>query len=189
MLTPDYTPVCVLRSGGDFKPEHVTRLGRMVPKLVCMTDMDVTGVPTLPLLEMWPGWWSKLEAFGPQIKGDVLLIDLDTLIIRMPPMPTETTVLRDFTRPQYMGSGFMYLTQNDRERCYSAFTGDPEGHMARCTTSEAWGDQGFLQPLIGDSQKWGMNIVSWKRHCKRGIPKDTDVVCFHGTPRPWDCGY
>jgi hypothetical protein len=49
-----------------------------------------------------------------------------------------------------------------------------------------YGDQGFLMPLIGKSARWGCNVVSYKVHCKRGIPRGTDVICFHGKPRPWD---
>lgn len=184
------TPVCVLRSGGDFRPEHVTRLAGMVPGLVCLSDVPIPDVPAKMLHRPWPKWWSKLCAFDPSIiAGDVLLIDLDTLVIRVPAMPTATTVLSDFYRPHLMGSGFMFLTEADRARCWQEFERDPEGHMRRCTTREAWGDQGFLNPIIGGSQRWGENVVSWKVHCQNGIPPSADVVCWHGQPRPWDCGH
>lgn len=60
------------------------------------------------------------------------------------------------------------------------------GSIARCTTREAWGDQGFLMPLIGKRARWGANVRSYKVHCRNGVPRGTDVVCFHGKPRPWD---
>lgn len=182
------TKVCVLRSGGDYRPEHVQRLARMVPGLVCLSDVDVPNVECRPLLTDWPGWWAKMEAFSHAITGDMLLIDLDTTVYRLPAMPAETTVLPDFYRPRLMGSGFMYVTEADRARCWTEFMRDPEGHMARCTTRQAWGDQGFLMPLIGQSRRWGTNVVSYKVHCQNGIPNDADVVCFHGRPRPWDVG-
>lgn len=178
--------VCVLRSGGDYRPEHVQRLAAMVPGLVCLSDVDVRGVECRPLLTDWPGWWSKMEAFGPSITGDMLLIDLDTTVFRVPKLPIETTVLDDFYRPALMGSGFMYVTAADRARCWAEFNRDPAGHMRRCTTREAWGDQGFLMPLIGHSRRWGRNVRSYKVHCRNGIPAGTEVICFHGKPRPWD---
>lgn len=178
-------PVCVLRSGGDFKPEHVQRLARQVPGLLCLSDMDVPGVETKPLLWGWPGWWSKMEVYGAHLDTDILLIDLDTHVIRMPRMPAVTMVLPDFYKPALMGSGFMYVTVEDQARIWSEWMRDPQGHMRRCRTRTCWGDQGFLMPLIGGSPRWGSNVVSWKVHCKAGIPEAADVVVFHGRPRPW----
>lgn len=182
------TPACVLRSGGDFRPEHVQWLARQVPGLVCLSDVPVPGVETRPLQYDWPGWWAKLEMFGPSLVGDVLMIDLDTVVLAMPKQPTETTVLRDFTRPEVMGSGFMFVTAADRARVWDAWLADPAGHMARCNRWPRWGDQGFLQDHIGDCAKWGPEVVSYKVHCQRGVPEVAQVVCFHGKPRPWDCG-
>lgn len=116
----------------------------------------------------------------------MLLIDLDTTVLAMPALPSVTTVLSDFYIPRLMGSGFMYVTAADRDRCWEQFIKNPQAHMARCTTREAWGDQGFLHPIIGSSARWGDNIVSYKVHCKNAVPKRADVVCFHGQPRPWD---
>lgn len=179
------TKVCVLRSGGDFGPEHVQWLARQVPGLACLSDVDVPGVPCTPLAHCWPGWWSKMEAYGPAIDGDILLIDLDTVVLSLPEIPTETTVLRDFTEPSVMGSGFMYVTQADRERIWEAWIADPERHMRENMRWPKWGDQGFLQDIIGGSAKWGSEVVSYKVHCQRGKPDDAQVVCFHGKPRPW----
>ncbi len=176
----------VLRSGGEYKPEHAQRLAQMVPGLEVLADVDVPGVPAIPLLSSWPGWWSKMEAYRPGICGDILLMDLDTTVIRMPEIPSETTVLPDFYRPHLMGSGFMFVTDADRRRIWDMWIENPEAHMARCRTRECWGDQGFLMPLIGQSKRWGGNVVSWKVHCKRGVPAEADVICFHGKPRPWE---
>ncbi len=182
----EMTKVCVLRSGGDFRPEHVQWLARQVPGIVCLSDVPVDGVKTIPLRMKWPGWWSKMEAFDTSlIAGDVLLIDLDTVVLDLPEMPSVTTVLNDFYRPQLMGSGFMFLTEADRARCWQAFNADPARHMRECVTRERWGDQGFLHPLIGHSARWGDEARSYKAHCKDGVPAGTKVVAFHGKPRPW----
>lgn len=175
--------LCVLKSGGDYSPEHVHWLARQVPDLVCLSDVSVQGVPTIPLEYDLPGWWSKIEAFKPIIKGDVMLIDLDTVVFRLPKV-TETTVLRDFYYPQRMGSGFMYITEADRARVWAEWIKDPKGHIQKAGRG---GDQAFLDPIIGHAQKWQdlANVCSYKVHCGGGLPNNVDVVCFHGKPRPW----
>lgn len=180
------TRLCVLRSGGDFGPEHVQWLGRQVPGLVCLSDVAVPGVETVPMVHRWPGWWSKMGAFDPSlIPGDVLLIDLDTVVLGLPEMPARTTVLSDFYKPALMGSGFMFLEEADRARVWRAWMRDPNGHMQRCRTRLCWGDQGFLQPHIGRSPRWGSEVRSYKVHCRGAVPAGTKVVAFHGKPRPW----
>jgi hypothetical protein len=181
--------VCVLRSGGDFRAEHAQWLARQVPGIVCLSDVPVPGVSTLPLKMGWPGWWSKLEAYGPTVdpSHDILLMDLDTIVLRLPAMPCETTVLSDFNRPEFMGSGFVYVTAADRARVWPAFNADPERHMRENKRwPYAWGDQGFLMPYLGACKRWGSNVRSYKVHCRDGLPAGTDVVCFHGKPRPFD---
>lgn len=182
------TPVCVLRSGGDFGPEHVQWLARQVPGLTCLSDVAVPGVETRPLLHDWPGWWAKMEMFGPALQGDVLMIDLDTVVRELPAAPVRTTVLGDFTEPGIIGSGLMYVTAEDRARVWDAWTADPAGHMASCTRWPRWGDQGFLMDHLADAARWQDSepVYSYKAHCRGSLPADAKVVCFHGKPRPWD---
>jgi hypothetical protein len=178
------TNVCVLRSGGDFLPEHVQRLARMVPDLLCLSDVPVEGVETMPLQYRWHGWWSKLEVFDTsRLAGDVMFFDLDTLVICMPQMPTETTVLTDFGDPNVIGSGLMYLTEADREPIWKAFLRDPGKAMSDHIKWPA-GDQGFILPFLKAAQRWQdiAKVYSFKFH---GIPEDAEIVCFHGKPRPW----
>lgn len=181
------TIVCVLRVGKEYKARHAQWLARQVPNIVCLSDVDVAGVKTIRLQTDWPGWWAKMEAFNTSlIQGDVLLVDLDTVVLQLPQMPHQTTVLNDFYKPRLMGSGFMFLKEQDRSRCWNAFVKDPAKHMRECTTRDKWGDQGFLHPLIGGSARWGSDVVSYKVHCRGGVPESAKVVCFHGKPRPWD---
>lgn len=181
---------CVLRSGGDFLAEHVQWLARQVPGLVCLSDTVVAGVETIPLQHDWPGWWAKMEMFGPSLTGDVLMLDLDTVVRELPATPDRTTVLRDFTEPTIIGSGLMYVTAADRARVWDAWLTDPVGHMERCERWPKLGDQGFLMEHLADAARWQdvEPVYSYKQHCRGGLPADAKVVCFHGRPRPWDCG-
>jgi hypothetical protein len=178
------TNLCVLRSGGDFLPEHVQRLAKQVPELVCLSDVPVDGVETMPLQFEWPGWWAKMEIYDTsRLAGDVMFFDLDTLVISMPEMPTVTTVLTDFGDPSVIGSGLMYLTEADRVRIWQAFIKSPNASMA---AHQKWpaGDQGFILPYLKHAQRWQniAKVYSYKFH---GIPEDAEIICFHGKPRPW----
>lgn len=177
------TLVCALKAGGDFQPEHVQWLARQASGLVCITDENVPGVATLkPVMDL-PGWWTKLNAFSPDVfAGDMLLMDLDTVVRRMPTMPAETTVLTDWNRPQGIGSGFVYVTAADRAKVWEIFAAAPREHMRRHHSD---GDQGFIGECLPNAARWGDAVRSYKVHCRHGLPPGTDVVCFHGRPRPW----
>lgn len=186
--TCETTKVCALKLGGDFGPEHVRWLAKQVPDIVCISASDIPGVTTIRPEMDAPGWWVKMNAFSPNvISGDVLLIDLDTVVLSLPDMPTQTTVLRDFTEPTIMGSGFMFVTESDRTRVWESWASDPRRHIRENQCWPRWGDQGFLQKHLGDCQKWQdvAQVVSFKAHCQSGVPAGTQVCCFHGQPRPW----
>lgn len=180
------TNVCVLRSGGEYGPEHVRWLARQVPGIVCLSDVPVPGVETVPLEHDWPGWWAKLELFSGSIDGDLMFFDLDTVVFRVPTVD-RTTVLRDFYYPDRIGSGLMYIAEQDKRRVWDAWMDNPAAHMRRAGRG---GDQAFLQDFIGGAQKWQdvASVYSFKAHCQRGLPADADIVCFHGKPRPWASG-
>ena len=175
--------VCVLRSGGDYGPEHVRWLAKQVPDLVCLSDVPVPGVDTVRMRYGFPSWFSKLELFSDAFADDLMYFDLDTVVFDVPKVD-KTTVLRDFYYPETMGSGLMYIAQADKARVFEDFMRSPGLHMRRHTVE---GDQAFLQKHLGDCQKWQdvARVVSFKAHCQQGVPEGTQVVCFHGTPRPW----
>lgn len=184
--------VTVLKSGGEYRSEHVDRLraqcARFAPdaEFVCLDDER--------LEHSWPGWWSKIETF--RIVGPVLYMDLDTTIIAdLTPLLAvaeqhEFVALRDFNPSQReMGSGLMAWS-GDMSRIYDEFADDPHGHMDRCRTPRFWGDQGFIEPLTQGREYWQDllpgAVVSYKKHCRGGVPDGARVICYHGKPRPWE---
>lgn len=183
------TNICVLRSGGDFKPEHVLRLAKQVKNLVCLSDVDIGGIKSHSLWYDWPKWWAKIEICRPDIKGDVMFYDLDTIVINEPQNISVDTVLTDFGDSSVIGSGLMYLTEQTRNKIWAEFIKDPQKAMQAHIKWPA-GDGGFILPFVKNAQRWQnvINVYSWKYHCNKGIPNDADVVCFHGKPRPWDIG-
>ena len=185
--------VCVLRSGREYGPDHVRWLARQVDMLQCLSDVPVPGVPHIPLRHNWPGWWSKMELFRPDIDGDLLYLDLDTVVLgEIAPLIEATagrsTMLSDFYKPHLPASGLMYISQADKGMVWDEWLKDPAGHMNRCRTREHWGDQGFLRDVL-PAQRWqdiapGL-VASYKAHCRNSVPPRARVICFHGNPRPW----
>lgn len=89
--------VCVYKSGGDFDVRYVRALKAALTKfcpvpfdLYCLTDLSYeveAYAKAIPLRHDWPGWWSKLELFNPELpfnqdNDSVLYFDLDVLILR-----------------------------------------------------------------------------------------------------------
>lgn len=192
----------VLKSGGEFTPEHVQRLhGQFGPlPSVCLSDIPVSGVNVLPLCYNWPGWFSKMELFNPAlIQDDILYFDLDTLLIQSPEKYLHDNCLRmlsDFYSPQRPASGMMFIPHASKAQIWSRWMAASEAWMRQCH-----GDQDVLMGICGRHiARFGRQVKSYKVHVatrgmpgyhsrrSRGsgtIPPDTDVLCFHGFPRPW----
>lgn len=193
---------CVLRSGGDYRPEHVIRLREQVMTHLpgadfwCLSDIEIPGVQTLPLKFDWPGWWAKMEVFRPSIKGPVLFFDLDTSIVGgLGDIAAidRLSIMRDVYRPHGLQSSMMYLPEGARERIWLEWIDRPE-HWMRIYRKG--GDQAFLERFwLEKANRWQdllpAQIVSYKadRIAERGIPENARVVIFHGRPRPWQVGW
>lgn len=192
----------VLRSGGVYKPSHVQVLARQIrtwlpgADVFCLADVDVPEVPVTRLDYDWPGWWSKMELFRPDISGDLLYFDLDT-VIRGPlddiAAVNRLTLLRDLYckgehRYDRLQSAVMYLPKACRAEIWHAFLADSRRAIRNHTIG---GDQEFLEKhWQTKAARWqdivGNQIVSYKVHCRSGIPEGARVICAHGKPKLWD---
>jgi hypothetical protein len=193
---------CVLRSGGDYLPEHVGRLqaglARHLPRvpLICLSDVDVP-CERIPLRHGWPGWWSKLELMRPDIEGDLLYFDLDTVIVGDLSdfaAAGRLMALRDFFHPERpLQSALMYLPADARRTAWEAWAKAPEDLM---TWAGPYGDQAVL------GQIWGSGVGHWQDALPGqavsfkvdvrptgAIPAGARAVVFHGQPRPWHVGW
>lgn len=95
---------CVLKSGGDYRPEHVERLAANVERRIgveyefyCLTDLPIDGLPGgvrwVPLVHGLPSWWSKLEYF--RMRGPVITFDLDLVLVgSLGPVASRTVAMR-----------------------------------------------------------------------------------------------
>lgn len=197
----------VLKSGGEYRREHVEWLRRQIElqvdpgvRLFCLSD-HVASEGWVSLKNSLPGWWSKLELCRHDLEGDLLFFDLDTVIVgSLTPLLSvgRTTFLRDVYRGgQALQSSVMYLSAEDRRRVWDLWSVNPAAWMAKHWRD---GDQGFFETAIGDTvARWqdvlpGV-LVSYKadlggwgrdRIPAKIPPPNTSVVFFHGRPRPWD---
>jgi hypothetical protein len=207
---------CVLRSGGDFGANDVLALAAGLQQyapgvlLHCISDVPIipqtfTTLPPPPVVNLfvigmaydWPGWWAKMEMFRPEITGDFLYFDLDTVLVGdISDLISigKLTLLEDFTVANKLASGVMFIPEPYRLPIWQEWIADPDGIMARCDgfdTAGLRGDGKFLdENWNGTAAMWQRElpgqIVSYKVNVRnRGVPTDARVVCFHGTPRPW----
>jgi hypothetical protein len=190
------TVACVLRAGGIYDATWVERLRdgvkRHLPmqyRFVCLSDVDVP-CERMPLEHNWPGWWAKVELF--KLPGPVLYFDLDTAIvgdlrdIAAKAHAPQLTMLRDFYAPEHHGSGVMSWWSGRVQELYNTFAADPAREMNK--RRARMGDQAFIEESYPHEIRCWQDelpgqIVSYKAHCRSGVPSDARVVCLHGKPK------
>ena len=188
---------CVYKTGGVYTAEYVHGLRAGVERhlswpfeWVCLSDDP--SVATHALHENLPGWWSKFELMT-LVGGRVLYFDLDTVIhgdITPLAHVERLTLLRDFYRPDGLGSGLMMLPEADREEMWDHWEKSPHGHMGRFAIE---GDQAVMEMRWLDrANRWqdvlpGV-IVSYKAHPLAERDK-ASVTCYHGSPKPHETGW
>lgn len=200
--SPSVTVACVYKTGGDFTAEYVHNLVSAIRRhssitldVVCLTDDKklVGDFRIIPLEKNYPGWWSKLELFRPGLthKKRILYFDLDTLILKnidhLLRLEVPFGALLPWN-PSNRASGQIAsgIILWDHEMFSPLFRNGSSpidfGHYA--------GDQEYLSEKI-KAQKYAWvqlqdiaKIYSFKRQCRRKLPKNAEIVCFHGKPRP-----
>jgi hypothetical protein len=195
--------VTVLRTSETYKRKYVEMLHSQCQQFapgiefVCISDDPL--VPGYVKMEHeWPKWWPKMEIF--KIQGPVLYLDLDTIIVSDLKSildsitQYEFIAIRDFYKDHKLQrtlQSCIMFWNGDMKYLYDEFLKDPEKNMAECTTSRWWGDQGFIEKTIKNNVVYWQDIapnklVSWKVHCKNGVPKNAAIIAFHGKPKPWE---
>lgn len=198
---------CVLRSGGIYTPAHVRRLQAQCAAaafghpFVCLSDVPIPGVETRALVHGWPGWWAKLELFRPDVFNPgsrILYLDLDTTITGdlsdLLSQAAPFVALEDFYRRppivpfRGIASGILQWTAGDRIDIFEDFAANADGIMRWAGRG---GDQRVIERVMAGRATFWQDVtpgqvVSYKVHCRDGVPEGARVVCFHGRPKPWD---
>jgi hypothetical protein len=138
--------------------------------------------------DRWPVWWCKMGVFDPKVKGDLLYMDLDTIVVGSLGAfmrHGRSMMLRDFYQPLRAASGVMILTETDRAKVWDVWMRDPEAHMAR---HKRLGDGAFIASVLRPSRflqdAFPGRIASFKVDCQTFRPDSASLICYHGNPRP-----
>lgn len=201
--------VC-LKSGTAYGPEYVNILFDMVQRNLtdgfpgqfhCITD-DPTGlaegIKVIPLPEDLETWWGKLYMFKKGLFPDgdrCLFMDLDTLIVgnidEIAKYSGEFATLRDFYFPQQVGPAIIaWKAGGVASTIWEEWVGQGKPRHAM---GDLWWinnlDQGrFVRQIDILQDLFPEKFVSYKVSCKPYPPKGTSIVCFHGQPKPDNCG-
>ena len=201
--------VCVLKSGGDFTTQDVINLRIMLDKNItvpydfyCLTDLlEVGRFHITPLVHGYSGWWSKIELFRPGlVRADrIVYFDLDTVIIgnidELLLQDADFMGLRLFRHApekenKYAGSGILGW-KNDGSFDFLFKQFEYGSHPKRFRGDQDYFSWQLCQKNIKFRywQDLVSGIYSYKRHVRiDGMADDAKVICFHGTPRPWEVG-
>lgn len=202
--------VC-LKWGVKFGPEYVNKLYNSISRNIskpfkfhCFTDNSAelnsnVIVHKLPYDNL-SGWWNKLYLFSNEIpfnKNDkILFVDLDTVITGniddiVNVDCTNLVVLRDFytgleksvVGNDNVGSGLMMWFHGDYSFIWDKFIKDPEEAIS---LMKPHGDQKWIQHCLSTRTYWQdvlpNQVVSFKVHCKEGLPDNARIICYHGKP-------
>lgn len=189
----ELTVACVLRSGGQYGPEHVRGLKAQADhwlpdaRFMCLSDIEVP-CERVPMETDWPGWWAKIELFR-HFKGRTLYLDLDTVIVKDPrPLVTDDfLMIQNWVYPELLASGVMSWN-GDYSHIADRFDGVKDDVMQRYVTKEQWGDQAFIAENAGNVKPfpWG-EIASYKiQRPMHNPPGMARIVAFNGTHVPWN---
>lgn len=165
MAREDVTFACV-RVGTKYGPEYVERLRNGIENhyrrgfsIVCLTDQpqEIDGVVNAQINgDRFPGWWSKMGWFLPNIRGlkRTIYLDLDTVIVGdltpLVDLDVEFGICRNFSRdvsPSYpcrYGSCVMTFAPTFGHDIANQFFADPKKWMS---IGHRYGDQYVIERL------------------------------------------
>jgi len=143
----------------------------------------------LPLKYKDESWYNKMQFFDLDYTSSseqIFAFDLDTIITgnldNILSYRGKFVALRDFYRKDGLGSGLMSWQPDTTKYIW-------EYYLHHTSKKHRLGDQGILEEATKKQvDRWQDlypgEIVSYKVHCKKALPKEAKIVCFHGKPNP-----
>jgi hypothetical protein len=203
--------ICV-KWGDKYGAEYVNRLYAAVQRHTtvehrfhCFTD-NATDLNSNIIVHDLPhtnleGWWHKVYLFDKNINipaGEkIVFFDLDTLITgnidQLLNLDSSGLItVRDLltgvisslpASSKNMQSCIMIWRHSNLNHVWDQFANNVEKSIA---SVRPHGDQRWIQAQVEDrlyiQDLLPGHLVSFKVHCRSGLPKNTRVVCFHGRP-------
>lgn len=170
---------------------EVDTLERMVARnlsepheFICITESDL------------PGWWGKVRLFE-ESRARNLWLDLDVVVTGsldglVTPVSADLRICKNWAQSGWGGcqSSVMYW-ENDKPRIINDEFDPKIAHWPPSNDGCLWGDQEWITQLR-DEKRLSVeyfraeDVVSYKYHCREGLPKSAKVVSFHGRPNPYE---
>jgi len=200
------TVVLVLKNGKGFGFRDVELIVRHIngtwksetkPRIICFWDKatthyDLGNFEIRPLRNDWPGVWSRMILYSPEVEDlrPFLYVDLDTAIVDslenifdLVKDPSMFITLEDFYQKGKLATGLVWFPANS-SRLKAVWD------QWKLTQTKKGRMDYFLRNVITPDIFW-QNLTDTIHDFKpsRGrprltvLPKGTNLVCFHGKPR------
>lgn len=194
------TVVCLLKTSNEYDLDYVERLIDGLKSNIKRNDLDYVCISDnpnvskycryIPLGSDYKGYWNKISMFSCRelLETSNLYFDLDTIIqgdiTDITLYDHKFTMLKGFLSGE-PASGVMAWTGDYR---YIANQYSPDANDFYKSLKRL-GDQGFIADYLGFKPDYFQDLFP-ERFCSYKLQKDknktSDVVCFHGKPRPRD---
>jgi len=204
-----HTVILVLRSGKEFSFQDVELIARHIhgkwqsvirPRIICLWDKASTqynlgNIEFIPLNNDWPGTWSRMQLYSPEMEKyrPFLYVDLDTIIYNslerifdLIKDPTQFITLEDFWQKGQLATGLVWFPANSMKinTVWGEWTKWGKTHPSRMdyflrktiTPDIFW--QQLTDTIYDFKPKQGVFLTS--------ILPTANLVCFHGKPRIHD---
>jgi hypothetical protein len=172
-----------------YTPENVKWLKKQVHKFhpelrfVCLSDVNVDGVETIPLKHGWPGWWSKIELYK---YSNLFYLDLDVVITQpfkhLFKIPGVVSAPRfsSLRKSSKINSSVMSW-EKAPIHLYNLFNENPKKWMKTFL-----GDQDFLGAFATEIQTFEDHFPGFIGSYRKMDNKETPagIVCFNGKYKP-----
>jgi hypothetical protein len=165
---------------------------------VCVTDRAIEGVTCIPPINDLPGWWGKTNLFSFDVCAEHnLFLDLDVVItgsldsMVKKYMDTCLAMPLNWAQSGHGGcqSSVMMWTKNyNVKQIHDLFDPGIAYWPPRNDEGKLWGDQEWITQLRDTRKIQSVpideGIKSYKYHCRQHLPEGTNIVVFHGDPKP-----
>jgi hypothetical protein len=179
-------------------------------RFVCLSNVDVP-CERIPLVHDWPGWWSKIELFRPNLFEDrVLYLDLDLVVLnRLDPIVDFPAEFATLAQPQIgqftnregkivvdrYNSSVMVFDAGVADCLYTDFTeeamktlrGDQDYITDSFSAMSVFrNDQDYIGHKLPDLKTFPKDWIKKLRYCPNGVPTPKMIIalCMMGGKAP-----
>jgi len=170
----------------------------------CISEHHIDGIHNVQPINNLPGWWGKINLFHHCVSHSRnLWLDLDMVVtgsLDALVRPLSGSQLRCGLNwaahdPGSCQSSMMYWEGDSAQVISDKFDHAdatwPPVHTEWSKSHPQCGDQEWMSYLRDTGQLsveyfTQSELISYKYHCRAGLPPDTRVVSFHGKPKPAD---